>query len=67
MVRKNFAASSSSRLLKITGVVRTKCVKMIPAISRLKSISVISLLIFYSNGDPDETRTRNLRRDRAAF
>ena len=37
------------------------------SINRLRSISAIWLLIFYSSGDPDETRTRNLRRDRAAF
>jgi hypothetical protein len=33
----------------------------------LERMSAIELVIFDSNGDPDETRTRNLRRDRAAF
>ncbi len=41
MVRKNLDALSSSRVLKITGVVRARWAKMTPAIKRLRSISAI--------------------------
>jgi len=41
MVRKNLVAESSLRVLKITGVVKTRWLKITPAIKRLEIISAI--------------------------